>query len=43
MGKGESISDIARAVERAPGSIFTILRDRGGFVPPVRTAPERHH
>ena len=34
--KGESISDIARAVDRAPGSIFTILRDRGGFVPPPR-------
>lgn len=35
--KGEPISDIGRAVCRPPGSIFTILRDRGGFAPPVRT------
>jgi IS30 family transposase len=34
--KGESISEIGRAVGRAPGSIFSILRDRGGFAPPVR-------
>ena len=34
--KGDSISEIARAVDRAPGSIFPILRDSGGFVPPVR-------
>jgi IS30 family transposase len=35
--KGESISDIGRAVCRPPGSIFTILRDRGGFAPPLRS------
>ena len=34
--RGDSISDIARAVGRPPGSIFTLLRDRGGYVPPVR-------
>src|SRR5690349_5525602 len=35
--RGESISDIGRAVGRPPGSVFTILRDRGGFAPPPRT------
>ena len=35
--KGQSISEIGRAVGRPPGSIFTLLRDRGGFVPPERT------
>jgi hypothetical protein len=32
---GESISDIARALGKAPGSIFGTLRDRGGLAPPV--------
>lgn len=35
--KGQSISEIGRAVGRPPGSIFTLLRDRGGFVPAERT------
>src|SRR5438552_9802365 len=35
--KGQSISEISRAVGRPPGSVFTILRDRGGYVPAVRT------
>jgi hypothetical protein len=35
--RGESISEIGRAVDRAPGAIFSILRDRGGFAPPART------
>lgn len=35
--RGESISDISRAVGRPPGSIFTILRLHGGYVPPART------
>lgn len=34
--RGDSITDIARAVNRAPESIFTLLRDKGGYVPPVR-------
>lgn len=38
---GESISDIARALGKAPGSIFCTLRDRGGLVPPVRTRASR--
>ena len=32
---GESISDISRALHRPPGSIFTILRTRGGIAPPA--------
>jgi len=35
--EGQSISEISRAVGRPPGSVFTILRDRGGYVPAVRT------
>jgi IS30 family transposase len=34
--EGESISEIGRAVGRAPGSIFSMLRDRGGVAPPPR-------
>ena len=34
--RGDSISEIARAVRRPPGSIFTLLRDKGGYVPPIR-------
>ncbi|MFJ1709964.1 IS30 family transposase [Kitasatospora sp. NPDC088346] len=33
---GESISEISRALGRPPGSIFTILKSNGGYVPPVR-------
>ncbi|MGA5135280.1 IS30 family transposase [Streptomyces olivoreticuli] len=33
---GESISAISRALGRPPGSIFTILKSNGGYVPPVR-------
>lgn len=39
--RGESISQIGRAVGRPPGSVFTILRDSGGFVPPLRTRREQ--
>ncbi|MET8630486.1 helix-turn-helix domain-containing protein, partial [Kitasatospora sp. NPDC004669] len=45
---GESISEISRALGRPPGSIFTIIKSNGGYVPPVRqrrsgqlTLPER--
>nr|WP_254552250.1 IS30 family transposase [Kitasatospora sp. MMS16-BH015] len=33
---GESISEISRALGRPPGSIFTIVKANGGYVPPVR-------
>jgi len=33
---GESISEIARALGKAPGSIFGTLGDKGGVAPPVR-------
>jgi IS30 family transposase len=34
--RGESISEIARALERAPGTIFCTLKERGGIAPPER-------
>lgn len=37
---GESISEISRALGRPPGSIFTILKSNGGYVPPVRQRRE---
>ncbi len=33
---GESISDIARALQKAPGSIHTMIEATGGFSPPTR-------
>ncbi|MDQ2839830.1 MAG: helix-turn-helix domain-containing protein, partial [Acidobacteriota bacterium] len=33
---GESLSDIARALEKGGGSVFGVLRLRGGIAPPVR-------
>lgn len=33
---GESISQIARALARPPGSGFTVLKVNGGYVPLVR-------
>ncbi|WTU01474.1 IS30 family transposase [Kitasatospora sp. NBC_00070] len=33
---GESISAICRALGRPPGSIFTIVKSNGGYVPPLR-------
>jgi IS30 family transposase len=38
---GESISDIARALEKGPGSIFGTLRDNGGIAPARRTRSPR--
>ncbi|MFM7148082.1 MAG: transposase [Actinomycetales bacterium] len=38
---GESISEIARALGKAPGSIFGTLRDKGGVAPPVRRRSSR--
>ncbi|WP_226367061.1 IS30 family transposase [Pseudonocardia sp. ICBG162] len=35
-GRGETISDIARAIKRLPGSVFTVLKGSGGYVPPPR-------
>ncbi len=34
--RGESISEIGRALDRAPGTIFTALRERGGIAPRER-------
>ncbi|MDH6122382.1 DNA-binding CsgD family transcriptional regulator [Kitasatospora sp. GAS204A] len=33
---GESIREISRALGRPPGSIFTIIKSNGGYIPPVR-------
>lgn len=33
---GGSISEIGRALDRAPGTIFTTLREHGGIAPPQR-------
>ncbi len=47
-GRGETISDIGRALDRAPGTIFCTLTERGGVAPRPRrcsrlalTLPER--
>ncbi len=36
---GESISDIARALKKPPGSIHGMLKATGGIVPPARRRP----
>ncbi|MDP9843447.1 IS30 family transposase [Streptosporangium lutulentum] len=33
---GESISQIARALHKPPGSVFTVVKSNGGYVPPLR-------
>lgn len=38
---GESLSDIARALERMPGTIHTTLSERGGIAPRTRTRSVR--
>ncbi len=38
---GESVSDIARALEKNVGSIFGVLRLRGGIAPPQRKRSHR--
>lgn len=35
--RGESVSDIARALDRAPGTIHCTVRERGGVAPANRT------
>ncbi len=35
-GAGKSFSEISRAVGHPPGSIFTIVKQTGGYVPPAR-------
>jgi hypothetical protein len=37
---GESISDIARALEKPPGSIHGVLKATGGIAPPQRCRPK---
>ncbi len=39
---GESISEISRALGRPPGSIFTVLKSNGGYVPPIRRLRSCH-
>ena len=34
--RGETVSDIARVLDRAPGTIHCTLRERGGIAPPER-------
>lgn len=34
--RGESISDIGRALDRAPGTVHYTIRQHGGVVPPER-------
>jgi IS30 family transposase len=34
--RGESISEIGRALDRAPGTILTTLKEHGGIAPPER-------
>ena len=34
--RGESVSEIGRALDRAPGTIFTTLKERGGIAPPEK-------
>ncbi len=38
---GESVSDIARALDRSPGTIHCTLRERGGVCPPERRRARR--
>nr|WP_197519753.1 helix-turn-helix domain-containing protein [Pseudonocardia sp. HH130630-07] len=39
-GRGESISEIGRAIARPPGSVFTVLKGAGGYVPAPRRRRE---
>ena len=39
--RGESLSDIGRALDRVPGAIFHVLAARGGVAPPPRTRSRR--
>ena len=34
--RGESVSEIARALDRGPGTVDRVLRKRGGLPPPER-------
>jgi transposase, IS30 family len=35
-GNGQSFSEISRAIGHPPGSIFTVIKQTGGYVPPPR-------
>ena len=35
-GAGQSLSEIARASGHPPGSIYTIIKQTGGYIPPPR-------
>jgi len=38
---GQSLSEIARALEKVPGSIHNVVSANGGFVPATRTRPAK--
>jgi IS30 family transposase len=40
--RGETVSEIARALDRAPGTIHCTLREHGGVAPPRRRRSPRH-
>lgn len=40
--RGETVSEISRALDRAPGTIHCTLRERGGVAPPKRHRWPRH-
>lgn len=40
--EGQSLSEIGRAFERHAGSIFGVIKDKGGFAPRVETMPTEH-
>ena len=40
--RGETVSEISRALDRAPGTIHCTLRERGGVAPPERRRSPRH-
>jgi len=39
--EGQSLGDIGRALDKAPGSVFGFLASRGGIVPPLRRRSNR--
>jgi IS30 family transposase len=39
--RGESLSEIARALDRVPGAIFQVVLQRGGIAPPTRRRSDR--
>lgn len=40
---GESLTDIARALDKVPASIFEVIRKRGGITVTKTSAPTEQH